>query len=573
MALDALPTELVHLIARSFHLERDINALARVNRRFNAIFNPALYKRNAKRLSSYLLQWATKQNSPGTAEKALQCGADPNEVKWGEQSALQFAVTHGRLLVVKLLLDYGAINCGPMILTTAASHGFVEMVELLLDHGANPNATSLSQTPLMFAAERGHESTFTLLLQRGADPFANDKVGSSAVYYALNGGSIKILAKLLDLGLGMYHSFGSTRTAYQIHAAKLGRLDAVKLFNERGVDVNFADYHGCTALWEAASEGHLELVQYLLEKGASLEIHDNWGNTPALKAAEKGKNLIVKILLDQRANLEHANEEGHTMLSIAAVQGSEGTVKLLLDRGANIEAVDKKRRTPLHLAADTGHLEIVKLLINKGANVNYTDGVSSPLLLAARRGNPKTVKLLLRAGASIEFTTPRKQTSLSFAAISRGGSAADTVSVLLESGANTEATDKYGQTALNYTLMEENSLPVIKLLADKGANFHVIDNSGQNLLMCAAICGHGHYIPTLIEYGLKVNDQDRLGLTALHHAVMNRVTEWTLLLLLQSGADPEIRNEEGLSVYELARVNGNIDLLMEAERKLESKTF
>ncbi|KAM0483609.1 hypothetical protein ACHAPX_002101 [Trichoderma viride] len=561
--LDALPTELVDQIARSLPQLRDVNALAKVNQRFFAILDPVLYRL----LSSHALEWATRKDSVETAKKALQYGAQPNAVEMGRDCPLRYAVAQGRLPIVRLLLDHGATIRDPMILGTAAFRGFDEIAELLLDHGASPNVRCEDKTPLQYAAQKGNESTFTLLLQRGTDIFAHDATGLSTLFYAVDGGCIGILAKLLDLGFGKYQSLGDSGVA-QVHAARLGRLDAVKLFNKRGVDVNLADRIGRTALYWAAVKDYFEMVQYLLKQGASLETRDDWGDTPALHAAIKGNTCIVEILLDHGADLEDADGNGRTMLSWAAGQGHEDTTRLLLDRGASIETMDKEWRTPLLLAAHANHVTTVKVLIDAGANVNCTDGKSSPLSFAAGHGNSQMVRLLLKARASTEFTTPKEQTPLFLAVMSKGASAVDTVHALLDNGANTEATDKHGKTALHYAVSRENAF--LSLFVSSGANFDARDSFGKNLLMYASIAGQSDYIHELIKRGLKVNDQDADGETALHHAVMARAVD-SMLPLLQNGADPGIRNHEGYSVYELARVTGSDDLLMEAERELESK--
>ncbi|KAM0511528.1 hypothetical protein ACHAPE_009781 [Trichoderma viride] len=570
MGLDALPTELVDQIARSLPRPRDVNALAKVNQRFFAILEPVLYRLecNGKPLSKHALKWATRKDIVETAKKALQYGAQPNAVEMGWDCPLRDAVAKGRLPIVKLLLDHGANIRDPMILGTAAFHGCDEIAELLLDHGANPNATCESKTALLTAVEMGQESTFTLLLQRGADIFAPGAAGS-ALFYVVDGvGCIKILEKLLDLGFGKYQALGDSGVA-QLRAAELGRLDAVKLFIERGVDVNLADKKGRTALHWAAVRDNFEMVQYLLKQGASLEIRDDEGYTPALYAAMNGIKSIVETLLDHGADLEYADQRGRTMLSWAASSGCERTTQLLLDRGASIETVDKEGRTPLFLAADVNHVKTVKVLIDRGANVNCTDGELSPLLFAAGHGNSQMVGLLLKAGASTKFTTPREQTPLILAVMSRGASAFESVCTLLDHGANMEATDKYGKTALHCAVSKGEKF--LRLLASKGANLDARDSFGRNLLMRATIDGRSDYIHALIEVGLKVNDQDAAGMTALHHAVINQARKSMLLLLLQKGADPEIRDHEGYSVYELARSKGSDDLLMEAEAELESK--
>ncbi|KAL7918360.1 ankyrin repeat-containing domain protein [Trichoderma austrokoningii] len=549
MGLDDLPPELIHQITGFLPRRRDVNALAGANQHLHALLDQVVYKRQAKTLSPSIFEWAAAKNSVETARKALQYGIDPNGSFRRGKSALKTAVYHDHLPIVKLLLDHGALIRDPMILGAAAFQGLDEMAELLLDHGASPDTMSLR-----FAANKGHESVFTLLLERGADPFVKDADGLSILFFAVGGGCTKILTKLLHLGLG--DSLGDSQIAL-IRAAELGRLEAVKLFAERGIDINFASETGRTALSWAAGRGYLKLVQYLLEQGASLDLPDAGGCTPVLHAAIKGKASVVEALLDHGADIEGVDNGKRTMLSWTAFLGHEDATRVLLDRRANLEALDKNGQTPLHATAGTRHAGIVQMLIDKGANVNSTDGESSPLSLAAHHGNPQIVRMLLQAGASTEFiTTPKKQTPLFLAVMAPSIHALATVDALVSHGADIEARDEDGMTALAHATRKKGKRAVFELLVSRGAKLDVRDNLGRTLLMQAAMGGSATCIDLLIEIGQNVNDQDDAGLTALHHALMTGALHvWPPLL--RAGADPEITDREGLSAYAWARITGH----------------
>ena len=85
------------------------------------------------------------------------------------------AAKRGDLQTVLTLLNSGAdILCkkyGNSGLHLAAQNGRDEVVKALLDRGLDVNTRGqYDMTPLMDAASSGHESTFNILLEAGADP-------------------------------------------------------------------------------------------------------------------------------------------------------------------------------------------------------------------------------------------------------------------------------------------------------------------------------------------------------------------------------------------------------------------
>ena len=57
----------------------------------------------------------------------------------------------------------------------------MEVVQLLLDHGAQPDSPPGGRTALMFAAMFNRLEMMTVLRQRGADPWAHDGGGLTAL--------------------------------------------------------------------------------------------------------------------------------------------------------------------------------------------------------------------------------------------------------------------------------------------------------------------------------------------------------------------------------------------------------
>ncbi|KAI9867970.1 MAG: hypothetical protein M1813_007792 [Trichoglossum hirsutum] len=243
--------------------------------------------------------------------------------------------------------------------------------------------TRKNQSPLLRAAENGHEVVVKLLLEKGAQLESKDKNGQTPLSYA----------------------------------ARSGHEAVVKLLLEKGAQLESKDQDSQTPLSWAAENGHEAVVKLLLEKGAQLESKDKYDQTPLLYAAENGHEAVVKLLLEKSAQLESKNKDDQTSLLYAAQSGHEAVVKLLLEKGAQLESKDYISQTPLLYAARSGHEAVVKLLLEKGAQLESKDkNGQTPLLYAARSGHEAVVKLLLEKGAQLESKNKYSQTPLLYAA-------------------------------------------------------------------------------------------------------------------------------------------------------------
>lgn len=212
----------------------------------------------------------------------LQAGIDPNIKDKEERTALFIALDFPRgafLAVVNALIEAGAdpnARWGDLespLLAKAVSTGSLDLVRSFLDHGAkvNPEPRGFGITPLMVAAglgsfvptRFGSKEILLLLLERGAEVNARNKIKETAFYIA----------------------------------AKRGDFETMDLLLKHGADINIQDYSGETPLIWAAGEGKIELIKFLLAKGANTRIKGSFG-TAIERAARSKKTEAYRLLLE-----------------------------------------------------------------------------------------------------------------------------------------------------------------------------------------------------------------------------------------------------------------------------------
>ncbi|KAI2627734.1 hypothetical protein GGR54DRAFT_429923 [Hypoxylon sp. NC1633] len=109
--------------------------------------------------------------------------------------------------------------------------------------------------------------------------------------------------KLADAALQnqMLRYQGSIQSGNRLfYASVLGLLETmIHLIEKAGLDVNYVDASGRTALLAASSTGWESGVTRLLEKGANVNTASNEGRTPIYVAASNGHGEVVKLLLEK----------------------------------------------------------------------------------------------------------------------------------------------------------------------------------------------------------------------------------------------------------------------------------
>lgn len=246
--------------------------------------------------------------------------------------------------------------------------------------------------PLHYAAQYGCATICQIIISRmqawgqfefshGIDaPFLPDADGHSSLHLSVIGGHPQTTRTLLEAE--DWKGANDRKAAVRKHTSRSGEVLAlavkanfvviVKLLVEAGVDLDYQDDEGETALHVAARFGHTECARILLEE------HDG-----------------------QKADVEVAEKSfGWTPLFVACVDGHIDVVRLLITANANLERIDTSGWTAKEHAALRGHMSIAVVLADMTAlpssseldplSVNPLNAVAPNKSLAERKSNPTT---------------------------------------------------------------------------------------------------------------------------------------------------------------------------------------
>ncbi|ERN19311.1 E3 ubiquitin-protein ligase XBAT33 isoform X1 [Amborella trichopoda] len=256
----------------------------------------------------------------------------------GSGERLVSAARDGDLVEARMLLEFnpclakystfGGLNSP---LHFAAAKGHNEIVTLLLEHGADVNSRNYcGQTALMHACRYGHwEVVQTLLLYRANVTRADYLSGRTALHFAAVNGHVRCIRLVVAdfIPSAPYESTSSTNDDQCDRSSLRSRYDQYALSKF----VNKAADGGITALHMAALNGHSDCVQLLLDihanvssvtfhYGASMDLIGA-GSTPLHYAACGGNLKCCQILLSRRASRLTLNCNGWLPLDVARIWG------------------------------------------------------------------------------------------------------------------------------------------------------------------------------------------------------------------------------------------------------------
>ena len=128
--------------------------------------------------------------------------------------------------------------------------------------------------------------------------------------------------------------------------------------------------------------------------------------------------------------------------------------------------------------------------------------------------------------------------------------------LLIDYGADIAIRGEYGDSALSIAVENEH-INICNILVEAGADINQL-NGNTSLLHLAALYRRYNSCQFLIEHDIDVNLKDNFNNTPLHIIVQyaDSKSPWSDLtkictMLLEAGADPQDRNDDGKTVLEL----------------------
>ncbi|KAJ1519694.1 hypothetical protein ONE63_004957 [Megalurothrips usitatus] len=431
-----------------------------------------------------------------------------------------------------------------------------DVVHLPLAGVADP-ATGM--TPLMYAVKDNRTAFLDRMVDLGCDPTARNQDNYNALHVAAMFSREEVVKLLLPKkGVDVYAPGGPrSQTAVHLVASRqTGTATSILrvLLNAAGKDIRLRpDGKGKIPLLLAVEAGNQSMVRELLGQSSAeqLKATTDHGDTALHLAARKRDLDMVRILVDYGTNVDLPNGEGQTALHIASAEGDETLVKYFYGVRASASIADHQDRTPMHLAAENGHANIIELLADKfrASIFERTKDGSTLMHIASLNGHAECAMMLFKKGVYLHM--PNKGGARSIHTAARYGHVG-IINTLLQKGEKVDVTTNDNYTALHIAV--ESAKPtVVETLLGYGAEVHVRGGKLREtpLHIAARVPDGDRCALMLLKSGAGPNLSTDDGRTPVHVAAQHGNLQ-TLLLLLEDGGDPLLRAKSGETPLHLA---------------------
>jgi ankyrin repeat protein len=305
------------------------------------------------------------------------------------------------------------------------------------------------------------------------------------------------------------------------------------------VNVDDVDGDGESALHRAARVSDVKAVQKLLEKGANPSVMNKEGWSPLHVAAFRGNETEIIDLILQAQKHNHVDddksENGATALHYAAASSNEIITQHLINKGADLHSRDKNGDLPLHYAVFAAeNMKNIDLLLQKlkDADMLFHYRNDDQLLYNVFRNQHLLgAEIAARLKAINRIQKPQSLADKILEVLHR----------VIEIPANLlRKTIKKVKTFFFYFTLDNL---LVRLRIANAKNSQEIDE-------------------ILKQEEIGINNSDENGETPLFLAIRaNNVN--AVRCLLEKGADPTRRNNNGLTPFQVATIQpeDNVDIL------------
>ncbi|MEO8670346.1 MAG: ankyrin repeat domain-containing protein [Tahibacter sp.] len=487
-----------------------------------------------------LRQWPESERAALWLELARHPEPEPRRWLLNHGLAADAAID-GKRLVDILLPDLpGSLDALLDLFAAGASAGGAGILLRVLEVARAEIDDALTRARLIEFAQD--------LQARGADPYAANPQGETALHLAAQLGAVILLQELLERGQNVNARDARGRTALHFAVAlpAAQAITAVRALIRHGADPRLLANDGESIVGLALARQSTDLQRWLHWPTWNLPNRKLY-NIDVVTAAQAGDADAVDKLVSLGLSVNANDAQGASALLRACGQGHLDTVDRLLAAGADAELCANGGATCLSAAISAHRDTIVVRLIAHGVDLDRRlPGGGTALMIACALGFPDAAARLLAVGADPDLADDKGSTALHAAAqfaFGHAGSARarGVLDALLRHRAAPNPLNAKGQS------------PLLLLVGGRAEPGSTCDPAPIAAL-----------VSQMLDHAAVLDAQDERGVSPLHacaiHGLLGAARQ-----LLARGAERNTRDCLGRTPAELAELLGYTDVAAELD--------
>ena len=333
------------------------------------------------------------------------------------------------------------------------------------------------------------------------------------------------------------------------------------------VNLDFKDSKGNSFLNNAILDSKPEVALWLIEQGIDVAIENNkYLSSFHLAIENEEKRILSEILSQDKININEKDKFGRIILQDLVVDGKTELAKLLIKYGADINSKDKHHRNVIFDALSYGDESFIVYLLTldepKIDLNNIDDNLNTIMHHSEVMNNDTIAEKLIDAGTDVTIKNAKGETFLCNAAL-QGEKAKKLVELALSKGADVnskagndntifiELMRTFAQLSPNEVDRRRNLLEMAKLIINYGGDIDAVNSDHETALFQAIRAKDFELISYLLKIDVNPNIINKYGKTALLEVIYQGIESMDILLvMLEYGADPIIKNLKGQTAFE-----------------------
>jgi ankyrin repeat protein len=262
-----------------------------------------------------------------------------------------------------------------------------------------------------------------------------------------------------------------------------------------------------------------------------------------------GTLLRQSLALAAAENMQPAVAQSQTRLHLAVAEGNDKQLQeLLCDDSHLVDEVDRNGMTALMLALQLGRSQAAARILSAGARVDVTDDSgNNALYYAVDGGSLVLAKAVLQRLPAPDSLNGSGVSALHHAVVKNNAAMAK---LLLQSGMSPAVRDGNGNSLLHLLAGTASpSMDLAKLLLEVVSDPNQRNFADRTPLHIAVEKGHADLTKLLLKHGASINARTPDGCSSLFFCDADLIG-----LLIESGADYRLINNQGLSAFAVARI-------------------